>query len=279
MSAFVVRRDAGIKALKNARESTEAALRDAGQSTKERHEQVEKARHLKLAEASKQFDELVKRENEEVEKAKTAPPDLGRYLLSTSKPPIRPLKQQTEDEDDEKHDRGDPDDGWTPDPNSPFSNALYYYGSERWHEARAAFEEALQKTELSQHGQTENRDDRALASSQAVAQAEAKAAPQAEAEAQVEHHPETEPSPGPGTQAELEPQSETQHMPAPAHLDSEVAEAPPALGEQSGEDTSSDFRARCHNGIGLCWMMENRFSDGLESFNRAIAADSSAPAA
>jgi tetratricopeptide (TPR) repeat protein len=233
----------------------------------------------KLAEASKQYDKLVNRENEEVEKAKTAPPDFGRYLLSTSKPPIRPLTQHTEDEDDEKSPGGgDPDDGWTPDPNSPFSNALYYYGSERWHEARAAFEEALQKTELSQHGQTEDREDRAVTSSKAVAEAASEAA----AEAEVEPKPEPEPSPGPpGTEPEPKPEPKTQPEPAPEQLAPEVAEAPAALGVPSGEEgePSSDFRARCLNGIGLCWMMENRFSDGLDSFNRAIAAGPSAPAA
>jgi tetratricopeptide (TPR) repeat protein len=261
-------REAGIKALKEAHEATETALRDAVESAKERHAAIQKAREKQLAEARKQYDELVKREDEEVEKAKNLPPDLGRYLLSKSTPPIRPVAQQNVEESDEMDAvEGDPDDGWTPDPDSPFTNALYYYGSERWVEARSAFEESLEKIEFSQHtqdaetmhGQAENRAQVSVSSPKAVE-------PEPEAAAEAEPEPELKP----------EPEPVPEPVPEPGELDSALGAASPSLDNSIGE---GDFRARCHNGIGLCCMMQNRFTDGLASFNRAIAADPSAPSA
>ena len=76
--------EAGINALKEAHEATETALRDTVES-KERQATIQKAKEKQLSEARKQYNELVKREDEEVEKAKNVLPDLGRYLLSKSR--------------------------------------------------------------------------------------------------------------------------------------------------------------------------------------------------
>lgn len=187
----------------------------------------------------------MRQEDEEVDRAKDFPPDLGRYLLSKSKPPIPPLEHESEDDGEDGELNvldSDPDDGWTPDPDRPFSNALYHYGSQRWEEARSAFEEALQKIEVSQQVRdTENLDLGHISALEAV--------------------------------PEPEQQSEQQS-------EARLVGSSSSWSNPSSEDYSSThLRARCHNGIGLCWMMQSRFSDGLASFDRAIAADPRAPSA
>lgn len=180
-----------------------------------------------------------------MEKAKNRPPEHGRYLLSESMPPLRPQKRQNQDGDktDERDaSGGDPDDGWTPDPDRPFSNAIYYYGSERWEEARSAFEEALEKTEVSR--------------------------------TQTDHQHLTDSE----TAGDIPSSPATTKMSGPSESSSEIAGALLFPGSSNDEDDiNTDFKARCHNGIGLCWMMQNRFSDGLASFDRAIEHDPSAP--